>query len=403
MQAAWRRPLTPHREPRRGTAPADEAYLKRVGERVRLARARRGMSRKSLSQASGVSERYLAELERGAGNASLLVLRQIADALSIEAAALVSDAPERPVDLTLALHQLERLSPAELAEARRLIAQRFGQAGASAQGRIALVGLRGAGKTTLGQLAAQALAVPFVELDREIERASGMELSEIFAVHGQAMFRSLERQCLETIVARFERVVIATGGSLVTEPATYDLLLSTCFVVWLSAAPDEHMGRVLAQGDLRPMADGPQAMDDLKAILESRTPLYAKANATVNTAGKSEAQAFAALLAAMPRAAGACASSRRRLPIAALCRRGVELRPDAAEPQCRSPSDRVRTSRWRSAAPRQQMPKPMRWDRSGPLLPALSTSAAPTRPIGWRRVGSTPQDLDVAPSSMTDP
>jgi len=288
-------------EARRGTTPADQAYLERVGERVRLARARRGMSRKSLSRASGVSERYLAELERGAGNASLLVLRQIADALSIEAAALVSDALERPVDLTLALHQLERLSPADLAEARRLIAQRFGQAGPSAQGRIALVGLRGAGKTTLGQLAAQALAVPFVELDREIERASGMELSEIFAVHGQAMFRSLERQCLETIVARFERVMIATGGSLVTEPATYDLLLSTCFVVWLSAAPDEHMSRVLAQGDLRPMADGPQAMDDLKAILESRTPLYAKANAVVNTGGKSEAQAFAALLAAMPR------------------------------------------------------------------------------------------------------
>src|ERR1700674_398522 len=259
-------------EPRRGATPGDEAYLKRVGERVRLARARRGMSRKSLSRASGVSERYLAELERGAGNASLLVLRQIAEALSIEASALVSDALERPVDLTLALHQLERLSPTELAEARRLIAQRFGQAGASAQGRIALVGLRGAGKTTLGQLAAQALAVPFVELDREIERASGMELSEIFAVHGQAMFRSLERQCLETIVARFERVVIATGGSLVTEPATYDVLLSSCFVVWLSATPDEHMSRVLAQGDLRPMADGPQAMDDLKAILESRSP-----------------------------------------------------------------------------------------------------------------------------------
>jgi len=296
-------------EPRRRAAPADEAYLKRVGERVRLARARRGMSRKSLAKASGVSERYLAELERGAGNASLLVLRQIADALSIEAAALVSDAPERPIDLTLALHQLERLTPSELGEARRLIAQRFGQTGAVAQGRIALIGLRGAGKTTLGQLAAQALGVPFVELDREIERASGMELSEIFAVHGQAMFRQLERQCLETIVARFERAVIATGGSLVTEPATYDLLLSTCFVVWLSAAPDEHMGRVLAQGDLRPMADGPQAMDDLKAILESRTALYAKAGAVVNTGGKTEAQAFAALLAVLPRGGEPAASA----------------------------------------------------------------------------------------------
>ena len=289
-------------EARRGAAPADEAYLKRVGERIRLARARRGMSRKTLSKASGVSERYLAELERGAGNASLLVLRQIAEALSIEASALVSDRPERPIDLTLAMHQLERLSPANLAEARRLISQRFGMAGPAAQGRIALIGLRGAGKTSLGQLAAEALGVPFIELDREVERASGMELSEIFAVHGQAMFRRLERQCLETIVQRYDRVVIATGGSLVTEPATYDLLLSSCFVVWLSATPDEHMGRVLAQGDLRPMADGPQAMDDLKAILESRSPLYAKANAVVSTSDKTEAQAFAALLAAIPRA-----------------------------------------------------------------------------------------------------
>lgn len=291
----------PPNEVRRGAAPGDEAYLKRIGERVRLARARRGMSRKSLSKASGVSERYLAELERGAGNASLLVLRQIADALSIEVAALVSDRPERPIDLTLAMHQLERLSPAELAEARRLLSQRFGRPAAAAQGRIALVGLRGAGKTTLGQLAAQALDVPFIELDREVERASGMELSEIFAMHGQAMFRRLEQQCLETIIERYDRVVIAAGGSLVTEPATYDLLLSSFFVVWLSATPDEHMGRVLAQGDLRPMADGPQAMDDLKAILESRRALYAKADVEVDTSGKTEAQAFAALLAAISR------------------------------------------------------------------------------------------------------
>lgn len=288
-------------ETRRGDAPADEAYLKRVGERVRLGRARRGMSRKVLSRASGVSERYLAELERGAGNASLLVLRQIADALGLEAAQLISDQPERPIDLTLALHQLERLSSAELAEARRLLAQRFGKPSASAEGRIALIGLRGAGKTTLGQLAARALSIPFVELDREVERASGMELSEIFATYGQAMYRRLERQCLETIIERFERAVIATGGSLVTEPGTYDLLLSSCYVVWLSAKPDEHMGRVLAQGDLRPMAEGPQAMDDLKAILESRTALYAKADTEVNTSDKNEAQAFAALLAAITR------------------------------------------------------------------------------------------------------
>ena len=296
-------------EQRRGDDPAGEAYLRRVGERVRLGRARRGMSRKILSQASGVSERYLADLERGAGNASLLVLRQIADALGLEVAQLIGDQPERPIDLTLAVHQLERLSPTELADARHLLAQRFGKPSASAHGRIALIGLRGAGKTTLGQLAAQALSVPFVELDREVERASGMELSEIFATHGQGVYRRLERQCLETIIERFDRVVIAAGGSLVTEASTYDLLLSECFVVWLRANPDEHMGRVLAQGDLRPMAEGPQAMDDLKIILESRAALYAKANVEVNTSDKNEAQAFAALLAVIAQRKGPAAAA----------------------------------------------------------------------------------------------
>ena len=296
-------------EQRRGDDPAGEAYLRRVGERVRLGRARRGMSRKILSQASGVSERYLADLERGAGNASLLVLRQIADALGLEVAQLIGDQPERPIDLTLAVHQLERLSPTELADARHLLAQRFGKPSASEHGRIALIGLRGAGKTTLGQLAAQALSVPFVELDREVERASGMELSEIFATHGQGVYRRLERQCLETIIERFDRVVIAAGGSLVTEASTYDLLLSECFVVWLRANPDEHMGRVLAQGDLRPMAEGPQAMDDLKIILESRAALYAKANVEVNTSDKNEAQAFAALLAVIAQRKGPAAAA----------------------------------------------------------------------------------------------
>jgi XRE family aerobic/anaerobic benzoate catabolism transcriptional regulator len=143
-----------------------------------------------------------------------------------------------------------------------------------------------------------------VELDREVERASGMELSEIFASHGQGMYRRLERQCLEAVIQRFDKVVIATGGSLVTEPATYDMLLSSCFVVWLSARPEEHMSRVLAQGDLRPMAEGPHAMDDLKAILESRTALYAKADAKVDTSGKGEAVVVAQLLAAVSRAGG---------------------------------------------------------------------------------------------------
>ncbi|RTL61328.1 MAG: helix-turn-helix domain-containing protein [Hyphomicrobiales bacterium] len=286
----------PPSDGRRRTLPAHEAYLRAVGERVRLVRSRRGMSRKALAIVSGVSERYLAELERGAGNASLLVLHQVADALGMHISDLVSDAAERPVDVTLILHQLERLTPTQLASARQLIARTFGTAKPSSGRRVALIGLRGAGKTTLGQRAAKALEVPFVELDREIERASGMELSEIFATHGQAMFRQLERQCLDAVIERFDAAVIATGGSLVTEPSTFERLLTTCFVVWLSAAPDEHMNRVIAQGDLRPMKDSPQAMDDLRNILDSRRALYAKADAVVDTSHKSDAEALGALL-----------------------------------------------------------------------------------------------------------
>lgn len=282
---------------RRGALPAHEATLRAVGERVRLARARRGVSRKALSQASGVSERYLAELERGAGNASVIVLRQIADALGVGLSSLVSTEPETPADIALILQMLRRMGPSELAQARDLITRHFGrQDGHDRRGRrIALVGLRGAGKTTLGERVAKDLGIPFVELDREIERASGMELSEIFAMHGQAMFRHLERQCLDAVIERFDDVVVATGGSLVTEPATYDRLLSTCFVVWLTAKPEEHMARVLAQGDMRPMADSPQAMDELRAILESRSALYAKADARVDTSGVAEADAAAHL------------------------------------------------------------------------------------------------------------
>jgi XRE family transcriptional regulator, aerobic/anaerobic benzoate catabolism transcriptional regulator len=281
------RPTDSPTEPRRGEQPQEEAYLRVVGERVRMARNRRGMTRKILSQSSGVSERYLADLERGAGNASLLVLRQISDAMGISISDLVSDKPERPIDLTLALNQLERLAPAELAEARRLLADRFRSPTRKAPtGRIALIGLRGAGKTSIGTRLAEQRGVPFIELDREIERAAGMELSEIFSMAGQATFRRLEIKCLETVVQRYDQAVIATGGSLVTEPAAFELLLSTCFVVWLKATPESHMTRVVAQGDLRPMADNPRAMDDLKEILSSRAGLYAKADAEIDTTGR---------------------------------------------------------------------------------------------------------------------
>jgi XRE family aerobic/anaerobic benzoate catabolism transcriptional regulator len=270
-------------EPRRGTLPADEAYLKQVGELVRVTRAGRGMTRRILAQASGVSERYLADLERGIGNASLLVLKQVADAMGVSVTELVGPRSNHSPELDQLIARLETLGSDQLGEVQRFLTAHVVAPSPRPTGRIALIGMRGAGKTSIGQVAAERLAMPFIELDSEIERLAGMELAEIFAVQGQAVFRKLEHRALETVIDGHETAVIATTGSLVTEPAAYALLRSRCFVVWLSAAPEQHMARVMAQGDLRPMADNPQAMDDLKAILESRAPLHALADAAIDT------------------------------------------------------------------------------------------------------------------------
>jgi XRE family aerobic/anaerobic benzoate catabolism transcriptional regulator len=273
-------------------------YLRLLGERIREARARRGMTRKILARDSAVSERYLAQLETGHGNISIILLRQIAQAMGLPLADLVRDEPERPVELALLLQTLERLSPTELAQARHLLANAFGAAmEESRRHRIALIGLRGAGKSTLGRGLAAARGIPFIELDREIERESGLELSEIFALYGQPAFRRFERRCLEAVIERHQSAVIATGGSLVSEPGTFDLLLAGCFTVWLKAAPEEHMGRVVAQGDTRPMADNTEAMDDLRRILAGRDALYSKADAVVDTARKTVEQSLAELKA----------------------------------------------------------------------------------------------------------
>jgi XRE family transcriptional regulator, aerobic/anaerobic benzoate catabolism transcriptional regulator len=282
-------------EHRRGTEPAEEDYLFLIGERLRMTRAKRGMSRKVLSLASGVSERYLAEMERGAGNASLLVVRKLAAAMGIRVSELAAEEIDRSVDLNHAIHHLERLSPQQILELRHWMVARFGKPGAVERRRIALIGLRGAGKTTLGRGLAANMGVPFIELDREIERANGMEMSEIFAAHGQSGFRRLEFEALEAVLAGHDRCVIATGGSLVTEPRTFDLVLAECFVIWLRASPQQHMDRVAAQGDLRPMASSRQAMEDLEAILQSRAQLYGKADASVDTSAAPEAEALAQL------------------------------------------------------------------------------------------------------------
>jgi XRE family transcriptional regulator, aerobic/anaerobic benzoate catabolism transcriptional regulator len=268
-----------------------DAFLKRLGERVRTMRSRRAMSRKVLARHSKVSERYLAQLEAGAGNCSIVLLRRIAHAMSVPVAELIDERPDRPVENLLLSQLIDRLAPAELTRARELLLAQFGgPSSATRNTRIALIGLRGGGKSTLGRRLAAELKAPFIELDREIERRSGMGLAEMFEMFGQETFRRLERAALEAALAENERFVLATGGSLVTEPGTFELLLASCRTVWVRAKPTEHMARVIAQGDLRPMADNARAMDDLNAILLSREPLYAKADLTLDTAGKTAAQ-----------------------------------------------------------------------------------------------------------------
>lgn len=273
------------------------AYLRRLGDRVRTMRARRGMARKVLAQQARVSERYLAQLESGQGNCSIVLLRRIARALGLPVEEMVYDRPDRPAEAVLVAQMLERLPPSALQEAREMLQRRFGSPpGEHRERRIALIGLRGGGKSTLGRLLASERRVPFIELDREVERLSGATLSEIFEMFGQERFRHMEREALEKVLERHEQFVLATSGSIVTEPATYERLLSSCFTVWVRAEPDEHMRRVIAQGDLRPMGEGTRAMTDLVAILKSREPLYANADATIVTTGRTPEQNVEELL-----------------------------------------------------------------------------------------------------------
>ena len=277
----------------------DAVFLSSLGRQLREARERRGMARKVLSQAAGVSERYLAQVEAGEGNASILVLRSIAGALGIAVAELLGER-DGSVERRLIRRFLERLPEHRLEDVVFRLMRDFGQEEASRRRRIALVGLRGAGKTTLGGALARELGVPFVELDREIEREAGISLSEVFLLYGQLGYRRIERRCLERIIRAHEQMVMTVGGGIVSEPETYNALLLNCFTVWVRASPDEHMARVVAQGDLRPMQGNAEAMEDLKRILAAREPLYRKADATVDTSGERPEQSLPRLrLAAM--------------------------------------------------------------------------------------------------------
>ncbi len=266
----------------------DGNYLALLGNRVRELRARRGMTRKILARDSRVSERYLAQLESGEGNISILLLRQIARALDTPIESLVLAGDEPPVELVRATEFLRSLSGEELHRARELLSREFGGVNADARkSRIALIGLRGAGKSTLGAMLAEKLDVPFIELDRLIESEAGVPLGVIFDLYGQSGFRRLERRCLDQVIDHYPKFVLATGGSLVSEPGTFDRLLTACLTVWLRAAPEDHMQRVIAQGDKRPMADNREAMSDLQRILSGREKLYGQADVRLDTSGYS--------------------------------------------------------------------------------------------------------------------
>lgn len=276
------------------------AVLQTLGERVRTLRARRGMTRRVLSERSGVSQRYLAQLEAGEGNVSVLLLHALARALGVAPGALLDAAPEKPPELAAAQRVLERLDAVHLAEARALIGARFGSVGVGSvgvgrAGRIALIGLRGAGKSTLGARLAAACGTGFTELDRAIEQEAGIELPAILELHGQAAFRRFERAALDRWLAATNAGVLAAGGSIVAEPETYARLLEGCRTVWLRTSAAEHMARVAAQGDLRPMRGNPRAMADLHAILSSREALYARADLVLDTSGASVAESLGAL------------------------------------------------------------------------------------------------------------
>ncbi len=278
--------------------PGDQAFLRAIGERLRTVRARRGVTRRDLSRLSAVSERYIAQLEAGSGNVSVLLLRRIARALGIGAEELVAERAEQSRERRLLEHLVAQLPESRLPEAQALLQSRFGRQEARSRARrIALIGLRGAGKSTLGRLLAAQRGIDFVELDREVEREGRMELSDIFAMHGQEGFRRLERAALQRLVRGDLPAVIAAGGGIVAETETFEFLLDTCVTVWLRTSPEEHMRRVQDQGDLRPMRDNRRAMDDLRAILASREALYARADVTLDTSGRTVEESLTALLA----------------------------------------------------------------------------------------------------------
>ena len=266
-------------------------FLQRVGDKVRSYRARRGMTRKILAHDSLVSERYLADLEQGKGNISISLLRQVANSLGADVSELVSTKPEQSPELSLIMQFLSELTNDEQQKALGMLYHQFSRQG-NIHRRIALIGLRGAGKTSLGTLLEKNFDLPFIRLADQIEKLAGMSISEVFSLSGQSGYQRLEEKALMSSLNEYQSCCLETGGSIVSEPKTLNLLLTNCFVIWVKATPEEHMQRVIDQGDLRRMADNKEAMHDLQQILIERSPFYEKADAVLDTSGKSIDESF---------------------------------------------------------------------------------------------------------------
>jgi XRE family transcriptional regulator, aerobic/anaerobic benzoate catabolism transcriptional regulator len=277
----------------------EAGFLEQMGQRVRTMRALRGMSRKVLARVSGISERYIAQLESGKGNVSIVLLRRVSNAMGAHLEDLIP-ATEPTPDWAVIRDLLRKASPSQIIQAKDILT---GQSDSAHRRRsfagIALIGLRGAGKSTLGKMLAKKIGWKFVELNKEIEAENGLSIAEIIALYGQEGFRRMEQAALGQLLTDNQLTVLATGGGIVSEPLTFDLVLSSYYTIWLKAEPEEHMARVRRQGDLRPMADDRSAMAELRNILVSREPLYARANAVVDTAGLSVDAAAARLVDAV--------------------------------------------------------------------------------------------------------
>jgi XRE family aerobic/anaerobic benzoate catabolism transcriptional regulator len=273
------------------------AFLAAIGGEVRRSRAKRGMTRRQLAHVSQTSERYLAQIESGAGNPSVSVLRAIAQALDLPCAALLPEAGARTAALGAILDLLAQVPEGELPALAKDIETRLARPGSADRARrIALVGLRGAGKSTLGRMLAQHLSWPFIELDRLVEEDYGASIPDLIEMAGTATVRRHERSALDRIITAHDAAIITTAGGIVANPETYALLLRRTHTIWIKARPEDHMGRVMAQGDFRPMAQNRAAMADLVAILEARRADYSRAEAEIDTSGDAVEQSFAKLL-----------------------------------------------------------------------------------------------------------